>query len=1177
MIIPIFVMRKTLFILVTVALIGCTNNDGKLFNLIESNDSGIHFKNIIYETDKANIIELEYLYNGGGVSIGDFNNDGLNDIFFTASMVPNKLYLNKGDFEFEDISETAGIEAYYKWKSGSAVVDINNDGWLDIYVCTTISGDEDVRRNMLFVNQGLDQHGYPTFIDKAKEYGIDYSGFSSNAAFFDYDEDGDLDLYILTNYRQKGIPVTYRPKINDGSSANTDILFRNNGNGSFTNVSTEAGILCEGYGLGLAFFDANKDGRMDVYVGNDYITNDLLYINQGEGKFINEIDQFIKHQSKFSMGNDVADINNDGLPDLMTVDMLPESNLRKKTVISSAGYITYINDGRYGYSHQHVRNMLQLNTGNGTFSEIGQLAGVYQTEWSWSPLFADFDNDGYKDLIVTNGFPKDITDRDFINFREEVHGFASTEDLLKQLPSVLVSNYVFKNNGDLTFSNVTREWGFDQPSFSSGAAFADLDNDGDLDYVINNINSEAALYENKLYAKNTKEIKSNFLRIRLVGHKGNLSGLGTKVTLYHSGNKLQYAEHAIYRGYISTVEDMVHFGLGQVSNVDSLLVEWPGGKIQSLMNVKPNTLLVLKEADAVEGMRRSESHNQARLLTEVSSDKTGIDHKHVDPDKIDFNIQRTLPHKFSQQGPGIAVGDVNGDKLEDFVVGGAATQSTILFLQQKNGKFTPKNIIETKPEEDNGLLLFDADNDGDQDLYIASGSIEYEPGSINYQDRFYQNDGRGNFKLMSNAIPADSANNSCVRAADFDQDGDLDLFVGGRVPPGRYPYPDQSFLLQNNGGVFTDVTEQWSSALKNIGIVSDAMWSDYNNDGKLDLIVVGEYMPVTFFENTGIRLELNTGSSIGDRIGWFNSLNGSDFDLDGDIDYVAGNLGLNNYYNTSLKQPLRVCAKDFDGNGSIDAVLSCYAKSDDGTLKSYPVHFWEDLNSQSPLYRRKFSLYKDFAKVTTDQFFTPAELQGALQLKATFMATSYIENLGGGKFTITQFSNLVQVAPVNGIQIDDVNRDGYPDIIMVGNDYSYEPNTGQFDAFTGLILAGDGTGDFTVLPSVESGFFVNGDGKALAKISGGEKDLLVATQNKDSVKVFTHHGDQWRNRISPGPLDTFAEVVFENRKKQRIEFYYGAGYLSQSTRMIRIPDQVKSITIYDSKGNKREVMPNQPR
>ncbi|MBL7857101.1 MAG: VCBS repeat-containing protein [Cyclobacteriaceae bacterium] len=1155
-------------------LAGCGTDGEKLFQLIDSSDSGIKFINKIYEDEEhVNIIALEYVYNGGGVSIGDFNNDGLNDIFFTGNMVANKLYLNQGDLKFKDVSKQSGTEAFNKWKSGSAVVDINNDGWLDIYVCATISGDDDVRRNMLFENQGLNEEGDPVFIDKAKQYGIDYSGFSSNAAFFDFDNDGDLDLYILTNYRQKGVPVTYRPKINDGSSLTSDRLYRNNGNGTFTDVSKEMGVLCEGYGLGLAFFDVNKDGWLDIYAGNDYISNDLLYINQGNGKFQNEIDNLIKHQSKFSMGNDVADINNDGYLDLITVDMLPESNFRKKTVISSAGYTTYINDRRYGYAHQHVRNMLQLNNGNGSFSEIGQLTGVYQTEWSWSPLFADFDNDGLKDLIITNGFPRDITDRDFISFREKVHGLASTKDLLKELPSVLVPNYVYKNNGDLTFTNVTKEWGMDQPSFSSGAAYADLDNDGDLDYVVNNIDQLASLYENKLYSHSSKSTSStNYLRLKLIGSTGNTSGLGTKITLYHSGGKIQYTEHNIYRGYISTVEDVVHFGLGQVTSIDSVLIEWLGGKHQTLKSVSSNQVLVIKESDAIQSSRPS-AENEPAIFEKVSHRTSGIVYQHVEPDRIDFNVQRTLPHKFSQQGPGIAVGDVNGDKLEDFIVGGAATQPITLFLQQKNGKFLERKITDEKPEEDNGILLFDADSDGDLDLYAVSGSYEFEPGSQNYQDRLYLNDGRGNFKLSTNAVPAARASGSCVRAADFDQDGDLDLFVGGRVTPGKYPFSEQSFLFQNTSGVFTDVTEQWSTDLRNIGIVSDAIWSDYDNDGKTDLIVVGEYMTVTFFKNTGSSFEKNTASGIENYFGWFNSIQAGDFDSDGDMDYVAGNLGLNHYYNTSMTQPLTVWAKDFDGNGSIDAILSCYAKADDGTLKSYPIHFWEDLNSQSPLFRRKFSLYKDFAKVTTESFFTPAELKDALHLKATYMATCYIENLGSGKFKINEFPNLVQVAPVNGIQVDDVNEDGHLDIIMVGNDYSYEPNTGQFDAFTGLVLLGDGKGNFNVLPSVTSGFFVNGDSKGLVRLRGVHNDLFIATQNKDSVSVFRKSFQEKLEVLTPTSLDTRAEFYYTDGRKQRVEFYYGSGYLSQSTRRIRIPAGVQKITVFDSKGDTRTVIP----
>jgi enediyne biosynthesis protein E4 len=1151
-------------------MMACEKQQVTLFTLVDPNESGVDFTNQIYEDEQINILELEYVYNGGGVSVGDFNNDGLNDLFFTGNMVPNKLFLNKGELEFTDVSETAGIGGDYKWKSGSALVDINLDGWLDIYVCATISGDSTLRRNMMFVNQRVDGAGNISFKDEGRKYGIDYSGFSSNAGFFDSDNDGDLDLYILTNSKQPGIPVTWRPKVNDGTSTNTDKLFRNDGNGLFTDVSQASGIICEGYGLGLAFLDVNKDGLTDIYVSNDYITNDLLYVNQGGGIFKNEIDKYVKHQSKFSMGNDVADINNDGFLDIITVDMLPETNFRKKTVIGGSGYIAYINDWKFGYAHQYIRNMLQLNNGNNTFSEIGQLAGVFQTEWSWSPLLADFDNDGFRDLIVTNGFPRDVTDRDFISFRQQSHGLLSKDDLLKEVPSVRVPNSVFRNNGDLTFTEVTREWGFDRPSFSNGAAYGDLDNDGDLDYVVNNINEPASLYKNNLYA--IEKNANHYLRIKLKDKTGNPSGLGTKLTLFQKDKTVQYAEHSIHRGYVSTVEDFVHFGLGKVDGVDSLVVQWPDGNNQTIRDIKGNQVLILEKNSGSATAYQRPGSNQQVIFGNVNSE-SGLDFIHKESDKIDFNIQRTLPHKLSQSGPGIAVGDINNDGLDDFVVGGSALFPSWKFIQTINGKFRSEQIMkDAKPEEDMGVLLFDSDKDGDLDLYCVSGSYEYAPRSPNYQDRLYKNDGNGNFKLDPLALPTIGASGSCVRAADFDADGDLDLFVGGRTPPGSYPLADRSYLLANDKGVFSDVTNEVCVELATVGMVVDAIWTDFNNDGKIDLAIVGEFMAVTFFQNTGSKFKRITNSGIEEKVGWLNSIVGGDFDNDGDTDYLVGNLGLNNFYNASLSKPLSVCAKDFDGNGSMDAILSCFAKSEDGELKSYPIHFWDELNQQSPKFRQRYDHYKEFAKVTTEEFFTPEELKGSYNLSATYMETSVIYNLGDNKFSIQSLPKITQVAPVNGMVVTDLNSDGNLDAVLVGNDYGNEPTYGRYDAFTGLVLLGDGQGAFRILGSRESGFFVDKDAKGLALLAGKYDDYIIATQNRDSLRAVTFHRTLGLPEFSPTASDNWGQFIFSDGRKQKIEFYFGSGYLSQSTRKIRVPDGVVEFIVLDYKGASRKVL-----
>jgi hypothetical protein len=1143
------------------AFAGCSTKDKTLFQLLDQDDTGITFKNQIFENDKVNILELEYVYNGGGVSVGDFNNDGLKDLFFTGNMIACQLYLNRGDLEFEDISEPAGIGGFYKWKSGSAVVDINGDGWLDIYVCTTISGDSTMRRNMLFVNQGVDKNGIVRFEDQAAKYKIDYSGFSSNAGFFDYDRDGDLDLYIITNRKLPGVAVTWRAKINDGTSLNTDKLFRNNGDGTFSDVSLESGIICEGYGLGLAFPDVNGDGWQDIYVSNDYITNDLLYINQKNGTFKNEIDQYIRHQSKFSMGNDAADINNDGLLDIMTVDMLPDNNLRKKTVIGGAGYITYINDGKFGYAHQYIRNMLQLNNGNNTFSEIGQMAGVYQTEWSWSPLFADFDNDGFKDLIVTNGFPRDVTDRDFISYREKTHGLATREDLLSQVPSVKVPNVAFHNNGDLTFSEVSKSWGLDAPSFSNGAAFADLDNDGDLDYIINNINDVAAVYENTL--NDPDNISSHFLRVRLKGTKENPMALGTKVTL-HQGNQIQFAEQSVYRGYLSTVEDIVHFGLGTNTAIDSLTIIWPNGVYQSVKSPKPDA--VLNFTQPASGPSAPVKTKTQTLFKKLNS----IAYKNIDADKIDFNIQRTLPHKLSQAGPGMAVGDINGDGLEDLVIGGSALNSSVSFLQKPDGSFTERPIIKDKKMEDEGMLLFDADQDGDNDLYCVSGSYEYEPGSESYQDRLYLNDGRGNFKLNAQALPEMRSSGSCVRAGDFDSDGDLDLFVGGKTPPGRYPLPEKSYLLLNEHGTFKDVTAEHNSDLGEIGMVNDALWSDYNNDGWVDLMVAGEFMPITIFRNNNGKLSKFESPDLQAHVGWFNSISGADLDNDGDTDYIAGNLGINNYFNCTPEHPVTVFAKDFDNNGSIDAILSCYVKSETGELKPFPVHFWDELNGQSPKFRQRYNYFHEYARITTDKFFSPEELKDSKTLTAGFLKSTAIINEGNGKFTFKPFSNITQIAPVNGIVLTDVNQDNIIDACLVGNDYGNEPTYGQYDAFTGQILLGKGDGTFDAKTSVQTGFQTTGDAKSLVRLTNAKgKELLVVGQNKDSVLVFGLPETSARTTFEPQKFDQSIVVSLPDGKKQKIEFYYGSGYLSQSSRRIYLPKGTENFEIKNFQGKSR--------
>lgn len=1177
--------HSVLYTVLAGAFLAC-GNDKTLFSRVPVSESGIDFSNRIRENDTLNILDFEYIYNGGGVGVADMNGDSLPDLLFSGNQADSRMYLNRGNMKFEDISKKAGISNLGRWCSGISLVDINADGRMDVYLTSTAKKAATQRANLLFVNQGNSAEGIPTFKEMAAEYGLADNGYSMNAAFFDYDNDGDLDVYILTNTLERN-PNQYHEKLRDGSSPTTDRLYRCDWNDSlshpvYTNVSKEAGIQIEGYGLGLNICDVNRDGFKDIYVTNDYLSDDLLYINNGNGTFTDKAAAYFKHTSTTAMGNDIADINNDGLMDVIAVDMLPQNNTRKKQLMGPNSYQAYLNNDLYGFNHQYGRNTLQLNTGNkpGTndpaFAEISLLANVAQTDWSWTPLLVDFDHDGWRDLMITNGFPRDVTDRDFAQFRAQSSSVASKEYVLGEIPEVKIPNFAFKNRGDLTFEDVSKKWGLDEVSFTNGAAYADLDLDGDLDIVMNNINDSSFVYRNNLAESHPQ--KANYLRIGFKGYNKNVQGLGAKIELFYGKGLVQVYEHSPYRGYLSTVEPIAHFGLGEHTQIDSAVVVWPNGKQQTLKNVKANQLLYVSEGNAMESYRPNLT-KPSYLFNELN-DSLHINWVHQEPEYIDFNGQKLLPHKLSQYPPAVSAGDINGDGLDDFFVGGSRQNKGKFFVQSANGTFTISDLLPgpdgpDKTSEDMGTLLFDADADGDLDLYIASGANELRSNDAGYQDRLYINDGKGHYQWAQGAIPTILVSKSCVRAADYDHDGDLDLYVAGRVEPDQYPKPVSSFILRNDTSPkqppkFTDVTSQIAPALTNLGLACDALWTDFDNDGWVDLFIAGEWMPLTMLKNNKGKFE-KLSSALDVQTGFWGSLSGGDFDGDGDTDYIAGNLGLNALTKASDAYPISILAGDFNQDGMYDAIPFIYFPDAENKPVRVPFHGREDVIKQFIQTRARFQTYKDFAKATFDNLLTEDERKKALQLDANECQSVYVENTGNGTFKTKPLPTLAQLSPINGMIVEDLDNDGHLDVLLVANDFGNETSTGRYDASNGLLLKGNGKGDFTPLTQTSTGFYVPGNAKGLAQMASPDgRRMVVATQNRGPLKVF----GQAAAPLKWLPLqanDAYALIQTNDGKTRRQELYYGASFLSQSVRKLPLTGREKSVEIVDFAGKKRLI------